>query len=334
MTLRSAIASLAVAAALAAVAPPAHALEGYKATPEYQALGRDFRITSVAQADFNDDGVDEVGIAYRSAGGGGSEGGLLILKQAGGEFRPAFHVFFESTYASEVSGEKGRLELTLVHTGPGGDDEVQLTWKYGEQFVFNGEDRSLLKGIRAVASSTKRGNGTPAAVLDNDLDTGWAEGVEGTGVGESVTVKLAKPIGVGLIGIFPGRSTDAKDFKQANRLHRGTFEVQTESDVGDEASALDFSDLGINVGGDTDDLVFANKPEFKFFKVKRSKALNLVVKIDSVYLGDKDDDTYVSEIEVVPLIPRSETVDRGKKAAKKEKEKESKPTVKGTVIEE
>lgn len=332
MTLRIAIASLAVAAALAAAAPRAYALEGYKATPEYQAIGRDFRITSVAQGDFNDDGVDEVAVAYRSVGEAGSEGGLMILKQTGGAYRPAFHVYFDSTYASEVRGGNGRLEMTLVHTGPGGDDEVQLAWKYGDQFVFNGEDKGPLKGIRAVASTTKRGNGTPASVLDNDLDSGWAEGVEGTGVGESVTVKLSKPIGVGLIGIFPGKSTDGRDFKVANRLHRGTVEAQTESDVGDEASALDFSDLGINVGGDSDDLVFANKPEFKFFKIKRSKALNLVVKIDSVYLGGKDDDTYISEIEVVPLIPRSETVDRGKKAAKPEKA--GKPTVKGTVIEE
>jgi len=333
MTPRIAIASLAAIGALVALAPAARAVEGYKATPEYQALGRDYRITSVAQADFNDDGVEDVGVAYRTAGEGGSEGGLLILRQSGGEYRPAYHVFFESTYASEVRGARGRLDLTLVRSAPSGDDEVQLSWKHGDQFVFNGEERSLLKGLRAVASSTKRGAGAPASVLDDDLDTGWAEGVEGTGVGESVTVKLSKPIGIGLIGVFPGKSTDGKEFKQANRLHRATFEVQTESDVGDEASALDFSDLGINVGGDSDDLTFANKPEFKFFKIKRSKALNLVVKIDSVYLGDKDDDTYISEIEVVPLIPRSETVDRGKKAAKPEKPA-GKPTVKGTVIED
>ncbi|MBN2358537.1 MAG: hypothetical protein JXR83_03730 [Deltaproteobacteria bacterium] len=333
MTLRVASASLAFAAALALVAGPGHALEGYKAAPEYQALGRDFRITSVAQADFNDDGVEDVAVAYRSAGAGGSEGGLLILRQSGGQYRPAYHVFFDSTYASEVRGARGRLEMTMVHSGPSGDEEVYLAWKYGDQFVFNGEDRGPLRGLRAIASSTKRGE-NPAAVLDDDLDTAWAEGVEGTGVGESVTVKLSKPIGVGMIGVFPGKSTDAREFKRANRLHRALLEVQTESDVGDEISALDFSDLGINIGGDTEELVFANKPEFKFFKLRRSKALNLVVKIESVYLGDKEDDTHVAEIEVVPLIPRSETVDRGKKVPKKEKEKAGKPTVKGTVIAE
>lgn len=300
----------------------------HKSALEYQAIARDFRITSEVKADFDSDLVDEVAIAYRTKGSVTPEGGLMVLKPVGGAYRPVFHVFFDSTYASELRGSKGVLELVLVRTGPAGDEKAELTWRYGELFVFVDHERSFARGIRATASSRAKGT-TASNVIDNDLETAWAEGVAGTGVGESVTVKLSKPVGVGLVGIMTGRSTDRRRFKRANRVHRATLEIQTESDVGDEASALDFSDLGIDIGGDSEEVSFPNEPAFKFFRIKRSKALNLVLKIDSVYLGDKDDDTYVAEIQVVPLVPRTITLDR----AQRPKSDAKTPSVSGTVIE-
>jgi len=302
---------------------------GHKSAPEYKAIDDGFRITSEVTADFNDDAVDEVAVAYRTSGSGAPEGGLLILRPAGGKYRPAFHVFFDSTYAAQVRGAKGAIELTLVRSSGGGDEERVLVWEYGKHFVFKGDQRSFISGARVSSSSYLRGTTRASNVIDDDLESGWAEGVGGTGVGESVTIKLKKAVGVGLIGIFPGKSTDKKEFKLANRVHRATLEIQTESDVGDEASALDFSDLGIDIGGDTEELAFDNRPEVKYFVVKRNKALNLEVKIDSVYLGDKEDDTYISEIEIVPLIPRSETLDRAKKGKSK-----GKPSVRGELISE
>ncbi|MFH1808887.1 MAG: hypothetical protein ABIJ09_09085 [Pseudomonadota bacterium] len=307
------------------------ASDDYKSTPEYRALSENFRVTSVVTADLDEDRVDEVAVAYRTSSSSATpEGGLLVLKPTGGAWRPVFHVFFDSTYASELAGQKGQLELTLVRSSAAGDEERLLEWKYGEQFVFNGHERSALRNLKASATTTMKGGSAYASnAIDNDLDTAWAEGVGGTGVGESITLKLARPIGVGLLGMFPGKNTDDKAFKRANRVHRATLEIQTESDVGDEASALDFSDLGIDIAGDTEELAFENKPEFRYFKLKRRKALNLIIKLDSVYLGDKEDDTYIAEIEIVPLLPRTETLD---KAKKKPAKSGAAPSVKGAVV--
>lgn len=301
---------------------------GYKDTPEYVAIADEFRITSEVKGDFNDDASEDVAIAYRTSGSGSPEGGLLILRQVGGAFRPAYHVFFDSTYVTQVRGGGGGLELTLMRSSPSGDEERVLQWKHGKDYVYNNDERSFLGGVRVSSSSNLRGTTRASNVVDDDLDSAWAEGVGGTGVGESITVKLRKPIGVGMIGVFPGKSTNEREFKRANRVHRATLEIQTESDIGDEASALDFSDLGIDIGGDTEELSFDNRPAIKFFKVKRNKALNFEFKIDSVYLGDKEDDTYISEVQIVPLLPRAETLDKAKKT------KGARPTVRGQLISE
>ena len=310
---------------------PSFLLASYKDVPEYRAIEADFVVTSVVESDFNGDAVQDNAIAYRSKGAATPEGGLLILSSQAGSIRPVFHVFFEGTYAAELQAKDEQLEISLVRPGPTGDEQVLLTWKYGRDFFFNGDKKSALYGLQASASSTLRGGGAYASnAIDNDLDTAWAEGVAGTGVGESLTIKLAHPVKLAMLGIFPGKSTDKKAFRRANRLNRGTLEIQTESDLGDESSALDFSDLGIDVGGDTEELVLSNKPEIKFIQIKRQDAQNLIIKIDSVFLGDKDDDTYIAEVEPVPLLSRSETLDRAKAKPKKS----AKPTVKAAVIAE
>ncbi len=303
----------------------------YKDAPEYRAIDAAFVITSISEADFDGDAVKDTAVAYRSKGAATPEGGLLILSSQAGVIRPVFHVFFEGTYAAELQAQDAQLDLTLVKPGPAGDDQRLLQWKYGRDFYFNSDKKSPLYGLQASASSTLRGGTAYASnTIDNDLDTAWAEGVPGTGVGESLTIKLAQPLKLAMLGIFPGKSTDKKAFRRANRLNRGTLEIQTESDLGDESSALDFSDLGIDVGGDTEDLVLSNKPEIKFIAIKRQDAQNLIIKIDSVFLGDKDDDTYIAEVELVPLLPASQTLDRAKKIAKAS----SGPKVKAAVIPE
>lgn len=309
------------------------AAQAYKDVPEYRAIEADFLVTSISEADFNGDGATDTAISYRTKGAATPEGGLLIVSPQGGRSRPVFHVFFEATYANELQAEAGQLVLTLVKPGPAGDEQRRLSWKYGQDFFFFDDSKGLVHGLIASASSTMRGGAAYASnTIDNDLDSAWAEGVPGTGVGESLTIKLARPMTVAMLGVFPGHSTDAKAFRRANRVNRATLEIQTESDLGDESSALDFSDLGIDVGGDTEDLVFSNKPELKFVPIKRRKALNLIIKIDSVYLGDKDDDTYIAEVEIVPLLPRSLTFDRAKPIAKPSAAPA--PSVKGAVIAE
>lgn len=289
---------------------------GYKSAPEYVSLSKSFRITSEVTCDLDANSVDESAVAYRTADGGTAEGGLVLFAPKGGGFKTVFHVFFDSTYIAQLSCKGDKLSMVLVRARAGENENLQLTWTYGKELVFDDDKRSPLYGRRALSSCRARDSGVaPGNVIDGDLDTAWAEGVPGTGVGESVTVKLLKPVGVGLIGVFPGHSPDAKAFKRTNRIHRATLEIQTESDIGDEAAALDFSDLGIDVGGDTEQLTFANRPEITFFKLKRRKALNLVLKIDSVFLGDKDDDTHIAEIEIVPLVPRTETLDKATKLA-------------------
>lgn len=310
---------------------PSLLFASYKDVQEYRAIEAEFVVTSVVESDFNGDAVMDHAIGYRTRGAATPEGGLLILSSQAGSIRPVFHVFFEGTYAAELQAKDAKLEISLVKPGLAGDEQVLLTWNYGKDFFFNDEKESVLFGLQASASTTLRGGGGYASnAIDNNLDTAWAEGVPGTGVGESLTLKLAHPIKLAMLGIFPGKSTDKKDFRRANRLNRGTLEIQTESDLGDESSALDFSDLGIDVGGETEELAFSNKPEIKFLQIQRRKAQNLIIKIDSVFLGDKDDDTYIAEVELVPLLSRSLTLDRAKKKAKKS----TGPAVKAAVIPE
>lgn len=318
-----------MALAVCGIAATASAAPNYGSAPEYVSLSKSFQVTSIATADYDEDAGDEVAIAYRTRGKGAAEGGVLVLKPRGEEHRPVFHVFFENTYASELKGEKGKLTLILVKSSPGGEQERQLQWTYGKEFVFNEDERSPMKKVRATSSSRARKGGIASEnVIDGDLGTAWAEGVDGTGIGESVTVKLPRPMSIGLVGILAGKSLKRRDFNLANRIHRATLEVQTEGDVGDVASELDFSDLGIDFGGDTEELTFANEPEVKFFVVKRRRALNVVLRIDSVFLGDKEDDTYVAEIEVVPMLPPAETLDK----ATAYKRSKGAPTVEAKVI--
>lgn len=304
---------------------------GHKNALAYQAIEESSSITSEVTIDLDGDGSKEVAVAYKQNDSGATpEGGLLVLGRKAEGYRSVYHVFFDSTYISEMmAGDEG-LVLIISRFSPGREEKLQLPWRYGKEFYFNADAQSPLAGISAKSSSHAKGAGAYAdLVLDGDFDTAWAEGRPGTGVSESVTIKLKKPLGIGLVGIMPGKGTAPKVFKVANRIHRATLEIQTESDMGDEASALDFSDLGIDIGGDSIDLSFENKPVLTYFRVVRRQALNLELRINSVFLGDKEDDTYVAEIEVVPLVPRSESIDRGKPYRGG-----AKPSVKGAVINE
>ncbi|MBN2440538.1 MAG: hypothetical protein JXJ04_04315 [Spirochaetales bacterium] len=116
---------------------------------------------------------------------------------------------------------------------------------------------------------------TPAKAFDNNPKTGWLEGVNSPGTGESITLKLNKEITVDEIAVAPGYF-DSKWWKSNNRV----------------------KSLRITYGGTSRVLNF--KDEMQMQKIKLAKEIRfsgITFEITEVYLSGKDNDTGISEIE-------------------------------------
>ena len=80
------------------------------------------------------------------------------------------------------------------------------------EYVFQGERYFLVHGdYEAVASSTLRPSGKRNYEIKNikrlEPDLAWSEGVEGDGIGESITLDVARPLPLDSILIRPGYSS-------------------------------------------------------------------------------------------------------------------------------
>jgi hypothetical protein len=93
----------------------------------------------------------------------------------------------------------------------------------------------------------------PAAhAIDTGSNTFWAEGAEGEGTGQSITVQFAEPFKVGKVGIFPGRS--GEEFLAQPRpkdIHLELLDGAGASLGAQDATLNDTADLQlIDVSGD------------------------------------------------------------------------------------
>jgi hypothetical protein len=289
---------LVAAAPLEAAPPP-------DSGPWLTALGSTYVLLDLSTGDLDGDGRDETVACYREdLATTDQSSGVVVLQGKGTDLKPVFHVQLYQALCDKVR-VNGRKLGVLLSSGA-----QQLVWTYGEDLFFRGDKRALVVPKSVTATSTTGSANAPARAFDNDISTSWAEGAEGTGIGQSITVKLERALDIGAVGIFCGNGAGPRPFFDHNRLHRGSVEVKTEADLGDENAGFDFSSLGIDSIGDRVEFSCENRPEITYVHLGKRGVVELTVRIDSVYLGDKKDDTHIAEVEIVPRLARNQTLDK------------------------
>lgn len=296
--------------AIIGVAGSARAAAAADSEPWLTALSSKFVVVDLQKGDLNGDGSDETLVCYREdVGRTEQKSGIVIYQGKGANLEPVFHVQLEAM-CEKVKASGRKLGILL-------QGNKQLVWNYGEEFKFKKDKNSVYAGMTAKATSSFGGT-TPEKAIDGEIGSSWAEGVSGTGLGQKITIRLPRPMNIGAIGIYSGNGSSSRAFFDSNRLHRGSVEAKTEADLGDTAAGIDFSALGIDSIGDRIDFNCENKPGVTYFHVDKRGVLELQFRIESVYLGDKKDDTHIAEIEIVPLLGLNETLDKATQLKAKE----------------
>lgn len=275
------------------------------AGPWMQALQEAFVVLDLTQGDLDGDGKDETAVCYQDTRLPGYSG-LAVLKWVEGQQRPVFHAFLELRCEKlKIAGGKIGMKQEDGARGP-----KQLVWRYGDQIVFLSDARHPLRGIEATSSTELRGEGPhlPSATLDRNLATSWAEGASGTGIGETLTFKLPRKMRIAYVGVFGGHGGGERAYYDHNRVHRASLKAQTAEDLGDDDSGIDFGSLGLEIGGERVEFSLENQPTLKYVRVDKRDVMQLELRVDSVYLGRRRDDTHIAEVEIVPLLPYDELV--------------------------
>lgn len=106
------------------------------------------------------------------------------------------------TYTEEVNAKLGELFDRIRN----GDPYEDLVWGKGEEPKGSSQDITYL--AKASASSAlspgKYGDYEAKNVLDGVRSTCWADGVEGSGIGEWVKLTFPREVTVTRVGIVPG----------------------------------------------------------------------------------------------------------------------------------
>lgn len=297
-------------ALLLALALPAQAASSADNGPWLNALTTAFVLLDLTTGDLNGDGRDDTVMCYRENLATTDQGsGIAILSGSGSEAKPVFQVQLDGANCEKVRINGRKLGILL-------SGNKQLTWTYGDEVRFRGDHSSSVPNKAQVvikevtATSTLDAAHGPKMIIDNDLSTSWAEAAPGTGIGQMITVRFGRPSDIAFIAIYTGDGSNQRAFFDKNRVHRGSIETKTAADLGDTSVGIDFGSLGIDSIGDRVDFTCENKPQVTYVKVGRKDVMELSIRIDSVYLGDKKDDTHISEIHLVPQLDPQQTLDR------------------------
>ncbi len=279
--------------------------------PWMMALSSAFVIVDMSTGDLDNDGRPETVLCYRQdLATTDQRSGVVVLQGVGPDAKPAFHAQLTGTLCEKVRIANGRVGVLL----PG---NKQLAWSYGNEVRFRSDKASPVAAKSVSASSSLDAAHAPAKAYDNDLATSWAEGAAGTGIGQTLTIRLDRAVDVGSVALLCGDGNGQRAFLDRNRVHRGSIETKTEADLGDVDSGIDFSSLGIATIGDRIEFACENKPQIIYVNVGKRDVVELTVRIDSVFLGDKKDDTHIAELEIVPMLDPTQTVDRAREVKKK-----------------
>jgi hypothetical protein len=292
---------------------------GSKSSPWIQALSNDFVVVDMAEGDLDGDGSKDTVVCYQDDADSSAAGGVAILRKTKGQLRPGYHVRLEQAWCEQVQIRGNKVGF-LLKSRTLDKKRGQLVWTYGKDFHFVGDGKHFVDRARVDASSSAGGSLTASAAVDGTIASSWAEGAKGTGIGETLTIKLRQPMDIAYVAIYGGHGSK-RGFFDNNRVHRGSLSTRTAEDLGDSLAGIDFSELGIGGGGDRIEFSFENRPGVHYVRVDRRRVQEIELRIESVYLGRKSDDTHVAEIEVVPLLTLSETLDRAKPVSVKRKKK-------------
>ncbi|RME28853.1 MAG: hypothetical protein D6806_02200 [Deltaproteobacteria bacterium] len=290
---------------LVLVGPPAGAQsEDYKRSLYYRGISYHNRITKVLDSDLDSDSEPEAVVCYREPGEAvGLSGGILVLENSVDGWRVAWHGYFKGCYPKCISADGNRLKIRLVEASAAGDKEWEKELERGKDFFFRDEPSSPFAKVKISASSTLDAQkSAPAMVFDGKLRTAWAEGAEGTGVGEKIVFEFAKPVDLGLIGMLQGWALSKRTWLDNNRVHRAEITAETVQDRFDTDAEIDLDeDLGLGIYGDMVEIDFGNRPTMKYARLEKKSVVSLEVKIASVLLGERNDDAYIGEVDFAEM---------------------------------
>ncbi len=262
-------------------------------------------ITFEKKADFAGD-VVIIGFQYPGDEAENS-GGIVIFSRTERLWMPAYGVIFSKYVPKDIKVD-GRLITVSLEQYTTMPVKKTIKMEYGKDFDFLKNGKTPFGELKPEASSLLKKEGIKAQnVIDFNFDTAWAEGADGTGIDESVVIKFKKAVNIGMVGVIPGLF-GIPNYKDNNRVHRGKIKMQIEPPKGEEDNSLLFS-----ISEEEVDMSFPNRPVCSFFDVRQTQVKELKIQITSVYLGDKNDDAYISEIFIFDFIdPEKYKQDTGK----------------------
>ena len=129
--------------------------------------------------------------------------------------------------------------------------------------------------ISATATSSD-GAATPDLVIDGAKNTWWAEGVEGLGVGETITITFSNPTDLAKVGVTPGTTREQTQFLLQPRP---------------KSLFLSFSD------GSTETIKLTDSVDFQSFEVEARSVTTVNVQILDAYPSMQGQSTAIAEIE-------------------------------------
>ena len=274
-----------------------------KKVPEIRGIRARYRLVGLAEADLDGDGVRELIGAFKPRRENRKRGGFIVLSQHGGKYRTAWAGLFPASYPETLTVDRDTIRADVLT--PTGRSRVQL--RYGTDFSFFTDKSSPFANPKvSVSSILKAPRGTTIAaqnLVDGDPMTAWAEGAMGTGAGEWIQIDFAKPVNLGMLGVIGGDYRSEQNWQDSNRLHR--FEITTETpedrtttveDI-DLTRELRLPSMGRRILAKTKDI-----RRTKWVEVRRKNIVSVKLVATSVYLGDKNDDLFISEVEFAELL--------------------------------
>lgn len=178
----------------------------------------------------------------------------------------------------------------LWNDGRWGDDTTAFICEWENVVASSVQKISDFKAhISNITSSSHLANETHGnktyvytveKAFDNDMSTCWSEGVDGYGVGESITISFDDVYEIGELSLWNGLCTSEDLFYKNSRLHNITVVLS-------DGNQYDFE---CSDGWDS------RHNSFSFGENIETSSLTII--IQSVYEGDKYQDTCISEISV------------------------------------
>ncbi|MGC9043823.1 MAG: NADase-type glycan-binding domain-containing protein [Myxococcota bacterium] len=245
-----------------------------------------------------------------------TSGGMVIFAKTDRLWMPAYGVIFSKYVPKDIRIDDRILTISLEQysTMP---VKKTIQMVYQRDFDFLSRNKKPFGELKVEASSLLKKEGIKAQnVVDFNFDTAWAEGAEGTGIDESIVIKFKNAVNIGMVGVIPGLFS-IPNFKDNNRVHRGKIKLRIEPPKGEEENSMLFS-----VSEEEIDMSFPNRPNCSFFDVRHTSVKELKIQITSVYLGDKNDDAYISEIFIFDFIDPEKygkVEQKGKEETKKDR---------------